>query len=47
MEIDHLKDLGVDRSIINKIDLQEVGWESRTGIICFRIGTGGGHLCVR
>jgi hypothetical protein len=27
-----------------KMDLQEVGWAAWTGLICFRIGRGGGHL---
>jgi hypothetical protein len=27
-----------------KMDLQEVGWETWTGLIWLRIGTGGGHL---
>ena len=27
-----------------KMDLQEVGWETRTGFIWLRIGTGGGLL---
>jgi hypothetical protein len=27
-----------------KLNLQEVGWEAWTGLIWFRIGTGGGHL---
>jgi len=27
-----------------KMDIQEVGWESRTGLIWLRIGTGGGLL---
>ena len=27
-----------------KMDLQEVGWSERTGLIWLRIGTGGGHL---
>ena len=27
-----------------KLDLQEVGWESWTGLIWLRIGTGGRHL---
>jgi hypothetical protein len=26
-----------------KMDLQEVGWGARTGLIWFRIETGGGH----
>jgi hypothetical protein len=26
-----------------KVDLQEVGREARTGLICFGIGTGGGN----
>jgi hypothetical protein len=29
---------------IIKIDLQEVGWGPWTGLICLRIGTGGGRL---
>jgi len=27
-----------------KMDLQEVGWESWTGLIQLWVGTGGGHL---
>jgi len=27
-----------------EMDLQEVGWRRRTGLIWLRIGTGGGHL---
>jgi len=27
-----------------KMDLQEVGWGTWTGLIWLRIGTGGGHL---
>jgi hypothetical protein len=27
-----------------KMDLQEVGWGTRTGLIWLRIGTGGGFL---
>jgi hypothetical protein len=30
-----------------KMDLQEVGCEEWTGSIWFRIGTGGGHFCMR
>ena len=27
-----------------KVDLKEVGWEAWTGLIWFRVVTGGGHL---
>jgi len=27
-----------------KMDIQEVGWGSWTGLVWLRIGTGGGHL---
>ena len=27
-----------------KMDLQKAGWGAQTGLIWFRIGTGGGHL---
>jgi len=27
-----------------KMDIQEVGWRAWTGLICRRIGTGGGRL---
>ena len=30
-----------------KIDIQEVGCGAWTGLIWLRIGTGGGHLCMR
>jgi hypothetical protein len=28
------------------MDLQEVGWEARTGFIWLRKGSDGGHLCI-
>ena len=34
-------------SINGKMDLEEVGWGAWTGFIWLRIGTGGGHLCMR
>jgi hypothetical protein len=43
MEIDHIQDLGVDGSIVRKVDRQEVG-ETRSGIIWLRKGTGSGQL---
>jgi len=30
-----------------KMDLQEVEWDIRIGLIWLRIGTGGGHLWMR
>jgi hypothetical protein len=30
-----------------KMDLREVGWETQTGLMWLRIGTGGGLLCIR
>jgi hypothetical protein len=39
-----LEDLGIDEKIILKMDLQEVGWGTWTGLIWLRIGTGGGLL---
>jgi hypothetical protein len=30
-----------------KMDLQKVGWGALTGLICFKIGTGGRHLQMR
>jgi hypothetical protein len=30
-----------------KMDLREVGWGAQTGLIWFRIGTGGGFLRIR
>ena len=44
---DHLEDPGVGERLISKMDLQEVGWGSWTGMIWLRIGTGGGHLLMR
>jgi hypothetical protein len=35
--------LGIDGSIIVKMDLQEVGW-GETGLIWLMVGTGGGLL---
>jgi hypothetical protein len=29
------------------MDIQEVGWGPRTGLIWLTIGTGGGHLYMR
>ena len=42
-EGDHLEDPDVDADNI-KMDLQEVGWGTWTGLIWLRIGTGGGLL---
>ena len=40
-ETDHLEDLGIDGRII-KLDLQEVGVVgAQTGLVWWRIGTGG------
>jgi hypothetical protein len=40
----HLKDLGVDGKIILKLILKKWNWEAWTGLIRFRIRTGGGSL---
>jgi hypothetical protein len=37
-----LEDLGIDRRIIIKLKFKNVDWEAWTGLIWFRIGTGGG-----
>jgi len=42
-ENDRLEEPGIWEDNI-KMDLQEVEWGTWTGLICFRIGTGGGHL---
>jgi hypothetical protein len=41
---DHLKDLGIDGKIMLKMDLQNRNGRALTGLICVRIGTGGGFL---
>jgi len=40
----HLEDPGLERRIILKMDLQEVGCEAWSVLIWLRIGTGGGLL---
>jgi len=44
MEIDHLKCLGVDESIILKSLCKNLGGKARIGMIWLSTGTGGGHL---
>jgi hypothetical protein len=43
----HLKDPGVDGRIILKWIFERLGGGSQTGLIWFRIGIGGGLLCIR
>jgi hypothetical protein len=38
-ERDHLKDLGIDRTIILEWILKEIGWEGWAAFIWLRIGT--------
>jgi hypothetical protein len=47
MEIDHLKDLGIDGNIIFKSTYKKWDWKALTGMIWHRIGIGGGHLWIR
>jgi hypothetical protein len=44
MEGDHLEDLGIDGSIILKVIFNRWDWEACTGLLWFRIMTGGGRL---
>jgi hypothetical protein len=42
-----LEDPGVDRRIILKWIFERLGVGAQTGLSWFRIGTGGGLLCIR
>ena len=44
MERDHLEDLGVDEGITLKWNSMKLNKEAWTGLLWFRIGTGGGVL---
>jgi len=41
---DHSEDLGVDKTLISRWIFRKWYREARTGLICFRIGTGDGRL---
>ena len=43
-EGDHSEDLGADKSLMSKWIFKKWDGEARTGLICFRIGTGSGRL---
>jgi hypothetical protein len=43
-ETDHLEDLGADGRILLKRIFKTWDGEAWTGLICLRIGTGGGRL---
>jgi len=43
----HLEDPGVDGTIILKWICKEWDGETWTGLVWFRVGTGGGVLCMR
>jgi len=44
---DHLENINVDESIILKCILKKWDGKAWTGLIWFRIGTGGEHLCMQ
>jgi len=44
MERDHMEDLGLDGKVVLKWIFREWDGEAWTGLLCFRIGTGGGCL---
>jgi hypothetical protein len=46
-ERDHLEDLGVDGRIVIKCIFKKYYGEAWTGLIWFRLGTGGGLLLMR
>jgi hypothetical protein len=46
-ERDHLKDPGLDERIILRWIFRKCDMGVWTGSIWLRIGTGGGHLCLR